>query len=673
MPTNQEAPALEDAHTVDQVKSYVFRTDAIAPCCVSDVRSVRQASKDIEVYWLGTVPCRTIRLVGVLISATEYESRSIYLLDDGTGTINCLKMRSSQLKSEELAEGSAFYRSRAYDIGDTVSVIGKIETYRETRQVYVASIQRCVSQDAESRHLLDVLEQHRTRYSQPFVIPPLPSVPVTPRKHRRAESQSNYASSMASTPTTTAFSSPIKSPAKSPKKNRPRLRHPSRLRSKDLNENVFRIYVSHVLISTLSLPEASPADTTYSNSPSENIDNSTPRPSRTRSVINVPDSTPKRAPRAQVDIFGSPTPKKPVAQYQLPSLPAETSGSGPVLGVTLSYLRRVQVLADLARRVVDQAAHERDKVLRHAEKGARAKYEASLVKPQPENKSGAERSKAGSTARSSKSSSRATSSAVSSTPTEPSSTASTRASHSTRSTSQKHSQASSSHTSTSAPKAKHARTEPLTPTETARRAAYHAKQDKLHAEDVEKRSARTKRLFEAALRALVSEGEIALHEGPKRAVPTSSRVNGMGKRALSGLWTDVTNTTTGSSGRSLSAASSVLSGMTCSDLDASEDDKDTPDLSDPSDSEDAYIPITPHTLRPALLAALRQSLMRRRGGVDVESWTKTLRGDEQWARVSDLAVKEALEILVEEEWVTKVGGGRWDFTRGSWAKSLTMS
>lgn len=53
-------------------------------------------------------------------------------------------MRSIQLKAEELAEGSAFYQSRAYDIGDTVSVIGKIEVYREVRQIYVASIREPV-------------------------------------------------------------------------------------------------------------------------------------------------------------------------------------------------------------------------------------------------------------------------------------------------------------------------------------------------------------------------------------------------------------------------------------------------------------------------------------------------------------------------------------------------
>jgi hypothetical protein len=66
-------------------------------------------------------------------------------------------------------------------------------------------------------------------------------------------------------------------------------------------------------------------------------------------------------------------------------------------------------------------------------------------------------------------------------------------------------------------------------------------------------------------------------------------------------------------------ASSVRSSITCPNLDnTSEDDKES-ELSDPSDSKDAYIPVTPQTLQPALLAALWRSLMRHQGDVDVDS------------------------------------------------------
>ncbi|KDN50232.1 hypothetical protein RSAG8_01568, partial [Rhizoctonia solani AG-8 WAC10335] len=157
---------------------------------------------------------------------------------------------------EEIKDDSLFYRSRGFEVGDTVSVLGKIEVYKKVRQIYVSSIEKCMSLDAESQHLLRVLQLHRNVYSQPFKIPPLPA-PSTPKKAERGSSHPSYASSMASSPATAAFSSPVVSP----KKDKPRLRHPSRLRSKDLNENVFRMYLSHIIISTLSMPESMSQDT----------------------------------------------------------------------------------------------------------------------------------------------------------------------------------------------------------------------------------------------------------------------------------------------------------------------------------------------------------------------------------------------------------------------------
>ncbi|KAG9095777.1 hypothetical protein FRC06_009434, partial [Ceratobasidium sp. 370] len=352
----------------------------------------------------------------------------------------------------------------------------------------------------------------------------------------------------------------------------------------------------------------------------------------------------------------------------LAPVPAESTG--PLFGVTLSYLRRVQVLADLARRVVDQAAHERDKALRHAERNERAKYEAShppARKHKSQPKTGRSGDQFGSL----------------SGPAPPASSKSTKSSYNDSSSyytsaTQIHPSSISSRTSSSTAKspsrAKAHRTEALTPTEATRRAAYHAKQSKLHAEDAVKRPARMKRLFESALRTLVSEGGAVLHDGPKRHVPPSSKL--VGKWApptLSGIWPDVTNTTAASSSKNLSVTPSVLGGQACSGLENTLEDNEVAELSDPSDSEDAYLPVTPQTLRPVLLTALRQSLMRHRGGVDFASWMRTLRGDEQWARVPDLVLKEALEVLREEEWIDKVGGERWNFTRGSWARSLTLS
>ncbi|CUA76682.1 hypothetical protein RSOLAG22IIIB_02149 [Rhizoctonia solani] len=662
MPTNDE-PSAPKALTIDEVKSYILRTDATAPCSIADIRAVPEALKDLDIYWLGSVPCRNVYLIGLLVEAVEYESRSIYLVDDGTASINCLKKRPVRMSMEQVGEGSLFHRSRGFEVGDTVSVTGKIESYKGVRQVYVSSIEKCTSPDAESQHLLHVLQQHRNVYSQPFIIPPLPA-PCTPKKAERGVSQPGYASSMASSPATIACSSPVVSP----KKDKPRLRHPSRLRSKDLNENVFRMYLSHIIISTLSMPESTSRDMVSLEPMLETIGSSTPRSSRTSTVIGSPTQTPTRPSRSPMDSLGSPTPRKPAG-----SVATETP-TPPTLGVTLSYLRRVQVLSDLARRVVDHAAHERDKALRHAERNARTKYEASqtstseyIVTSSAGASSVSRASKAGVP-----SGSRSQSSHKTSLPkgTEGLSNTSIKSQRSGTTQSRSATRISSSNASRSS-----SRNNPpcsITPEETARRAAYHAKLSKLHEEDKKKRPARTKRLFESALRTLVSEGELALFDGPRRQVPSLNSLSGRIPLTPSGIWHDLTNTTTSST---ISAASTALSAPSCSDLDTiSEDHSQSIDvLSDPSDSEDAYIPMTPQVLRPVMLAALRRALITQRGGVDLKSWTKAIRGDGQWARIPDLVVKETIDILHEEEWITRVGAGRWDFTRGSWARSLQLS
>ncbi|CAE6462151.1 hypothetical protein ACGC1H_001711 [Rhizoctonia solani] len=665
MPTD-ESPA-QNTLTVDEVKSYILRTDATAPCSVADIHTVPEALKDLDIYWLGSVPCRTVHIVGLLVETVEYESRSIYLVDDGTASVNCLKKRPVRMTMEEVGEGSLFHRSRGFEIGDTVSVIGKIEVYNKARQVYVSSIEKCASPNAEPQHLLHVLQQHRNVYSRPFTIPPLPAVPSTPKKAERNGSQPGYASSMASSPMTVSCSSPLVSPTK----DRPRLRHPSRLRSKDLNENVFRMYLSHIIISTLSIPESTSQDTSSLEPMLENVGSSTPRYPRTTMATGSPTQTPTRPSRPPLDSIGSPTPRKPAG-----SVSTETSTT-PTLGVTLSYLRRVQVLSDLARRVVDHAAHERDKVMRHAERSARSKYEAS--QSSTSERVAASSTNASSESRASKANIPSGSRSQSSHKTsllKDRSNASAKSSTSQRlSTNRSHSIASSvrvssSNGSRSSSRVKHPVA--ITPEETARRAAYHAKLSKLHEEDKKKRPARTKRLFEAALRTLVSEGELTLFDGPRRQVPSLNGSSGRVPLTPSGIWHDLTNTTTSST---ISTTSTALSAPSCSDLETiSEDDgHSTEILSDPSDSEDAYVPLTPQVLRPVMLAALRRSLLTQRGGVGLRSWTKAVRSDGQWARIPDLVVKETIDILHEEEWITRAGPDRWDFTRGSWARSLKLS
>ncbi|GAB1518876.1 hypothetical protein RhiTH_001941 [Rhizoctonia solani] len=639
-----------DALTANQVKSYVLRTDAVAHCSVADVHAVPEAIK----------------------------------VDDGTASINCLKRRPERMSMEELGESSSFHRLRGFEIGDIVSVIGKIESYKEVRQLYVSSIggplfplvfflsassnhqlEKCTSPNAESQHLLHVLRQHRDVYSQPFKIPPLPD-PSTPKESDRFTPQYGYAPSMASSPATADHSSPVGSP----KEDKPRLRHPSRLRSKDLNENVFRMYLSHIVVSTLSMPESTSHDILPLESMSGNTSNSTPRPSQKRAGSDSFNKTPTRSTRPYVDSFGSPTPRKPAGLIS-------DEGPTPTLGVTLSYLRRVRVLSDLARRVVDNAAHERDKAMRHAERSARAKYEAahsSISEKVAPSSATASASKTTTTLGSHSKSSRVPHKSSSAKAIAGSSRTSTESLPLQRSSATQSRMGSNPNSirSSSTPRSSSRVSQPITPEETARRAAYHAKLSKLHDEDKKKQATRMKRLFESALRTLVSEGELILFDGPKRQIPLFNEPTGRISQTPSGIWHDVTSATASSSASTISTA---LTAPSCSDLEtiSEGDGQSTELLSDPSDSEDAYIPVTLEVLRPVMLAALRRCLIAQRGGVDLKTWAEALRSDGQWSCIPDLVVKEMIESLRREEWVTRVGPEQWDFTRGSWARSLKLS
>lgn len=129
----------------------------------------------------------------------------------------------------------------------------------------------------------------------------------------------------------------------------PRLRHPSRLRSRDLTDVTFRIYLKHYLdfaplhSTRETLDESDDNITDYHNSCA------TPTPRTRYKRPSSPLETPK--PRSRK------TSKK---HYQ-------DDGSGQH-GFTLSYLRRVPVLAEMARAVVYAEAKRREKEKRKREK-----------------------------------------------------------------------------------------------------------------------------------------------------------------------------------------------------------------------------------------------------------------------------------------------------------------
>ena len=95
--------------TPTELYRWTFTKAAIAACFVRDVFEMKangyrgtqamnpwvtQSSsmriyQDMEFFWLGRIPCRTVRLIGLLVGITVWDRRTVYTIDDGTAVLDC--------------------------------------------------------------------------------------------------------------------------------------------------------------------------------------------------------------------------------------------------------------------------------------------------------------------------------------------------------------------------------------------------------------------------------------------------------------------------------------------------------------------------------------------------------------------------------------------------------
>ncbi|KIK63606.1 hypothetical protein GYMLUDRAFT_40659 [Collybiopsis luxurians FD-317 M1] len=130
-----------------------------------------------------------------------------------------------------------------------------------------------------------------------------------------------------------------------------KLRHPSRLHTPDLTNHTFRFYVKHVLDNPPALEEEL-FDGSLAGS------STTTRPTRRRQPFQRLSSV--------VDTDATPRPTRGSVSF----VPRDTARSASLKGFTLSYLRRVPELSQLAERVVKADAKRRDKEARKKLKDA---------------------------------------------------------------------------------------------------------------------------------------------------------------------------------------------------------------------------------------------------------------------------------------------------------------
>ncbi|KAF8842451.1 hypothetical protein BDN67DRAFT_965786 [Paxillus ammoniavirescens] len=289
--------------------------------------------------------------------------------------------------------------------GYSVRVVGKVVKHYDSRQVLAEWIEPCPSSLDEMAHWRRVIELHKTKYSLaiPFVLPSpqaattsdppadssmlqgdacvfiskasiagpgsgnggykLPAARLPLQSRPVSTSDAPYISvdrgHIPTSPTTASStpsspcknSSPVKGPELDEPPLKPKLRHPSRLHTRDLTANTFRLYMKHYMDNApppLSFPLV---NRSHVQSEDESDD---------EGVVKTPT---KRSRHHENRDRGGRTPRPLINTGA--GLPRSES---PTLGFTLSHLRRVPELALLAARVVRAETRKREKVQREHER-----------------------------------------------------------------------------------------------------------------------------------------------------------------------------------------------------------------------------------------------------------------------------------------------------------------
>jgi hypothetical protein len=172
-----------------------------------------------------------------------------------------------------------------------------------------------------------------------------------------------------------------------------------------------------------------------------------------------------------------------------------------------------------------------------------------------------------------------------------------------------------------------------------------------------------KRLFIMTIRLLYDEGSIVFSDGRGNRKWDAEEAGWLQEREDE-IWkvrrgddtcVNVTHTTVGCTSV---ASTTIGNGTRLTNV-------GDPELSEPDPDEEAYIPVAPPILFQPILGAIRSVVLQKgktaQGGATTAEILARLRGrvDERWARISEWAIENALEMMAEDEVVWKSGQGRW--------------
>ncbi|KAG7448769.1 uncharacterized protein BT62DRAFT_929855 [Guyanagaster necrorhizus] len=329
------------ASTSTEIYNWTYKQaeEATILCFVRDIHAMTQhIAKDETFFWLGKVPCRRVNFVGIVVGVQDTGKRIKISVDDGTAVIDCIQSITSTptptpacpLSSPKPTALPA--PNTAIRVGHLVRVKGKIEEWHDTKEIKIddiGSIEQCKSFNEEPLHWQRVSSLHKTYYSsqEPFVIPSATN-----------DTQNQDVDARMSQPSIDAeYFSPIQESQTPRSPQSPhKFKHPSRLPSSQLTDNTFRLYLQY-----------------YMQNP----------PHATSHARSIPDT------------YVEPDSTLRPRNHHLRT-------SSDIGGFTLSYLRRVPELSNMAKLVVladikksrrkeREAAKESSQSLRKSQKPSR--------------------------------------------------------------------------------------------------------------------------------------------------------------------------------------------------------------------------------------------------------------------------------------------------------------
>nr|XP_058952214.1 CST complex subunit STN1-like isoform X1 [Pocillopora verrucosa] len=126
---------------------------------VKEVQSLKEYTGYKGMYrYPNNYPVVRVEVSGYIVSIDSREKLTTYGVDDGSGTISCCKWHSQDLSTGQ----------ESYDLGQLVTVQGKISVFREQRQLTIDLIYPEKDPNAEVLFWLEAVNLGNTVYKEPF-------------------------------------------------------------------------------------------------------------------------------------------------------------------------------------------------------------------------------------------------------------------------------------------------------------------------------------------------------------------------------------------------------------------------------------------------------------------------------------------------------------------------